>query len=50
MLEYQNEGPMASQDTDDPDDDSSKYLERYERRNGSGKERRELKLKDPCPG
>ncbi len=26
MLEYQNEGPMASQDTDDPDDDSSKIF------------------------
>src|SRR6186713_151965 len=26
MLEYKNEGPMASQDTDDPDDDSSKIF------------------------
>src|SRR5688572_11367438 len=26
MLEYQNEGPTASQDTDDPDDDSSKIF------------------------
>lgn len=26
MLEYQNEGPMASQDTDDQDDDSSKIF------------------------
>jgi len=26
MLEYQNEGPMASSDTDDPDDDSSKIF------------------------
>ena len=26
MLEYQNEGPQASQDTDDPDDDSSKIF------------------------
>jgi len=26
MLEYQSEGPMASQDTDDPDDDSSKIF------------------------
>ncbi len=26
MLEYQNEGPMASQDTDDPDEDSSKIF------------------------
>lgn len=26
MLEYQSDGPMASQDTDDPDDDSSKMF------------------------
>jgi ATP-dependent Clp protease ATP-binding subunit ClpC len=26
MLEYQSDGPMASQDTDDPDDDSSKIF------------------------
>ncbi|MDH4090663.1 MAG: ATP-dependent Clp protease ATP-binding subunit [Cyclobacteriaceae bacterium] len=36
MLEYQSEGPMASQDTDDPDDDSSKIFGS----GGSGKEKK----------
>lgn len=36
MLEYQSEGPMASQDTDDPDDDSSKIFGA----GGSGKEKK----------
>ncbi|MBA4054146.1 MAG: Clp protease ClpC [Marivirga sp.] len=38
MLEYQNEGPMASQDTDDPDDDSSKIFGGGSA--GSGKEKK----------
>jgi ATP-dependent Clp protease ATP-binding subunit ClpC len=37
MLEYQNEGPMASQDTDDPDDDSSKI---FGAGAGAGKEKK----------
>jgi ATP-dependent Clp protease ATP-binding subunit ClpC len=36
MLEYQNEGPMASSDTDDPDDDSSKIFGA----GGAGKEKK----------
>jgi ATP-dependent Clp protease ATP-binding subunit ClpC len=39
MLEYQSEGPMASQDTDDPDDDSSKIFGSGGT-GGSGKEKK----------
>jgi ATP-dependent Clp protease ATP-binding subunit ClpC len=39
MLEYQSEGPMASQDTDDPDDDSSKIFGAGTT-GGSGKEKK----------
>src|SRR5688500_2040598 len=35
MLEYQNETPMASSDTDDPDDDSSKIFGSSSSRSGS---------------
>ncbi len=38
MLEYQNEGPTASQDTDDPDDDSSKIF--GSGGSGAGKEKK----------
>ncbi len=40
MLEYQNEGPMASQDTDDPDDDSSKIFGGGAQGGAAGKEKK----------
>jgi ATP-dependent Clp protease ATP-binding subunit ClpC len=40
MLEYQNESPMASSDTDDPDDDSSKIFGSSGAGAGSGKEKK----------
>jgi ATP-dependent Clp protease ATP-binding subunit ClpC len=40
MLEYQNEGPMASSDTDDPDDDSSKIFGSGGSGAASGKEKK----------
>ncbi|MBT1703579.1 ATP-dependent Clp protease ATP-binding subunit [Chryseosolibacter indicus] len=40
MLEYQNEGPMASSDTDDPDDDSSKIFGSASSGSGAGKEKK----------
>ncbi len=40
MLEYQSEGPMAAQDTDDPDDDSSKIFGGGAGQGGAGKEKK----------
>jgi ATP-dependent Clp protease ATP-binding subunit ClpC len=40
MLEYQNESPMASSDTDDPDDDSSKIFGGAGSGAGAGKEKK----------
>ncbi len=40
MLEYQNESPMASSDTDDPDDDSSKIFGSAGAGAGAGKEKK----------
>ncbi len=40
MLEYQNESPMASSDTDDPDDDSSKIFGSSGSGSASGKEKK----------
>jgi ATP-dependent Clp protease ATP-binding subunit ClpC len=40
MLEYQNESPMASSDTDDPDDDSSKIFGSSGAGSASGKEKK----------
>jgi ATP-dependent Clp protease ATP-binding subunit ClpC len=40
MLEYQNESPMASSDTDDPDDDSSKIFGSAGGGAGAGKEKK----------
>jgi ATP-dependent Clp protease ATP-binding subunit ClpC len=40
MLEYQNESPMASSDTDDPDDDSSKIFGSAGSGAGAGKEKK----------
>jgi ATP-dependent Clp protease ATP-binding subunit ClpC len=40
MLEYQNESPMASSDTDDPDDDSSKIFGSSGAGAGAGKEKK----------
>jgi ATP-dependent Clp protease ATP-binding subunit ClpC len=40
MLEYQNESPMASSDTDDPDDDSSKIFGSGGSGAASGKEKK----------
>jgi ATP-dependent Clp protease ATP-binding subunit ClpC len=40
MLEYQNESPMASSDTDDPDDDSSKIFGSAGSGAASGKEKK----------
>ena len=40
MLEYQNESPMASSDTDDPDDDSSKIFGNAGAGAGAGKEKK----------
>lgn len=40
MLEYQNESPMASSDTDDPDDDSSKIFGSSGAGAASGKEKK----------
>ncbi len=40
MLEYQNESPMASSDTDDPDDDSSKIFGSGSSGSAGGKEKK----------
>lgn len=40
MLEYQNESPMASSDTDDPDDDSSKIFGSSGSGSAGGKEKK----------
>ena len=40
MLEYQNESPMASSDTDDPDDDSSKIFGSSGSGSAAGKEKK----------
>jgi ATP-dependent Clp protease ATP-binding subunit ClpC len=40
MLEYQNESPMASSDTDDPDDDSSKIFGSAGSGSAAGKEKK----------